>query len=230
MNSATPFCTSSSEYSNSAAMRFDSARRAIFCGLETGASVGNGGGDSHRLASSIGAAGLEASVEEEEEEAEGLEEEEEVEGGYDGDDDEKEEEEEEEERDLGWFEGSEALLLLLDFIAWSWLDGSRFAGRTPDRTVLVSPAPTPKKSLCMCKRPGTSTVLRTEARVAPRPRSLDRNFEHTPLPKQAQQSTLQLGVALQYFGEIEKPSCSTLHYDVAPVARQAEEENPQLGC
>jgi hypothetical protein len=40
----TPFCTSASEYSNSAATLFASSNSDILCGLETGDSVGNGGG------------------------------------------------------------------------------------------------------------------------------------------------------------------------------------------
>ena len=46
MNSTTFFRTSSSVKSKSAAIRFDSARRAILCGLEIGGSVGKGCGDS----------------------------------------------------------------------------------------------------------------------------------------------------------------------------------------
>lgn len=54
MNSATPLLTSASEYSNSAAIRFASAWRAILCdlcGLDMGGSVGNGGGFSQVVAS-----------------------------------------------------------------------------------------------------------------------------------------------------------------------------------
>ncbi len=57
MNSATVLLTSSSVNSNSAATRFDSAKRAIVCGLDIGGSVGNGGGDSQVAPSTMFAGG-----------------------------------------------------------------------------------------------------------------------------------------------------------------------------